>query len=257
MSINLDESSKSELVKKLEGVGLSEKEARVYIALLPYRDIGSSKLIRATGLHGQFVYDALEKLEEMGLAKHVIQNGRKKFSANTPTRILSLIEEKKLSAQAIVRELQNRFVGEHEQDFEVFQGENAFAAHELETIRAAPEGSTLDVIGGPDMPYMKIIDTEANEYERIRQERGIVIRYLGASSQTQELAARKKVTPLFEYRILPGHSVGRVNTDIWHDQIHLNIFGEPILSFTLTSKVIAHGYRQFFETLWDLSSKRD
>jgi hypothetical protein len=255
MSINIDDSSKDGLVKKLVEFGLSDKGARVYIALLPFRDIGSSKLIRATGLHGQFVYDALEKLEELGLAKHVIQNGRKKFSANTPTRILSLIEEKKLSAQAIVRELQNRFVGEHEQDFEVFQGESAFAAHEFETLRSAPEGSAFDVIGGPNMPYMKIIGTEAGEYERVRKEKGITVRYIGAPSQTEELAERKKITELFEYRILPGHSVGRVNTDIWHDQIHLNIFGEPILSFTLTSKTIADGYREFFETLWNLSKK--
>src|ERR1700690_3301807 len=98
MSEILDE---RELVKKLVDSGLSEKESRVYFALLPYRDIGSSKIIRATGLHGQFVYDALERLEKLGLAKHVIQNGRKKFSANSPRRILSLVEEKKLLAQSV------------------------------------------------------------------------------------------------------------------------------------------------------------
>src|SRR3989344_9700595 len=100
MSKNTDESAVS---AKLEGLGLTEKESRVYLALLPCRDIGSSKLIRATGLHGQFVYDALGKLEEKGLARHVVQNGRKKFSANTPNRLLSLIEEKRLAANALAK----------------------------------------------------------------------------------------------------------------------------------------------------------
>ena len=140
MSKNTDE---KDSIRKLETLGLTEKESRVYLALLPYRDIGSSKLIRATGLHGQFVYDSLSKLEELGLVRHVIQNGRKKFSANTPNRLLSLIEEKRLSAQSIAKELQSRFAGAREQDFEVFQGDSAFAAHQLDLMKRSPEGSAL------------------------------------------------------------------------------------------------------------------
>src|SRR3989338_11050127 len=111
MSVIIDEKRNEPLLKKLEDFGLNNKEAQVYLALLPHRDIGSSKIIRATGLHGQFVYDALNRLEELGLAKNVVQNGRKKFSANTPSRILALLEEKKLSAQSVVRQLQERFIG--------------------------------------------------------------------------------------------------------------------------------------------------
>src|SRR5262245_8265028 len=135
MTENLDQ---KELLKSLQDFGLSEKEAAVYFALLPRRDVGSSKIVLATGLHKQFVYNALARLEEMGLAKHVIQNGRKKFSAVTPTRILSLIEEKKLAAQPMVRQLQEYFVGAHEQDFEVLQGTNAFIAHQFAMIERVP-----------------------------------------------------------------------------------------------------------------------
>src|SRR5262249_47428769 len=101
MSKIIDENKAT--IEKLIDFGLSEKEAAVYFALLPLKDVGSSKLIHATGLHGQFVYNALDRLEDMGLANHVVQNGLKKINENTPARILSLLEEKKLSAQAIVR----------------------------------------------------------------------------------------------------------------------------------------------------------
>ena len=159
MSKNIDEIQNKDLVKQLEEVGLSEKESRVYVALLPYRDIGSSKLIRMTGLHGQFVYDALARLEELGLAKHVVQNGRKKFSAGSPARIASLMEEKRLSAQSLVRQLQGRFAGAHEQDFEVYQGDSAFIAHQMELLRRAPEGSVYCVIGSETERYMATFET--------------------------------------------------------------------------------------------------
>ena len=56
--------------------------------------MGSSKIVATTKLHGQFVYNALATLEEKGLVKHSVVNGRKKFQANTPERLSQLIDEK-------------------------------------------------------------------------------------------------------------------------------------------------------------------
>jgi hypothetical protein len=93
-SENLDISSEHDLIKQLSDVGLTDKEARVYLALLSRQNVGSSKLIAATGLHGQFVYDALARLEQLGLAKHVIQNGRKKFSPNYGSKLQTLFSDR-------------------------------------------------------------------------------------------------------------------------------------------------------------------
>lgn len=256
MSKNIDESTK-DVVKRLENLGLNEKEARVYLALLPYRDIGSSKLIRATGLHGQFVYNSLERLEQLGLAKHVIQNGRKKFSANTPNRLLSLIDEKRIAAHSVARELQKKYGGEREQDIEAFQGDDAFIAHQKKLLEQMPEGGQVDVIACETERYSTTIKEYGSwpERERLRIDKKIRIRYLGSEHQRVRLKEREKEEPLLSYRILPGLYTGLVNTDIWHDNITLNIFGDPIVSLTITGKDIANGYRSFFEALWNLSSR--
>jgi len=255
MSVNIDEISDKELVKKLEHLGLNEKESRVYLALLPRQDTGSSKLIRATGLHGQFVYDALEHLEELGLAKHVVQNGRKKFSANTPKRLVSLIDEKRLAAHSIAHELQNRFQGAHEQDFEVYQGKDAFVAHEFELMETMPEGCTLDLLGGGGNTYVGIIGEEMDEFEKIRNSRGIKLRYISAAGQGDSLRKMAASRKNFEYRVFPHLQKGMIDTDIWPDRLILQFYGEPVLSFCLTSKEIANSYRQFFEALWMASIK--
>ncbi len=258
MSINLDESTKGDLVKKLEEVGLSDKEARVYIALLPYRDIGSSKLIRATGLHGQFVYDALEKLEEFGLAKHVIQNGRKKFTANPPSRILSMIEQKKLSAQSVIHQLSQRFAGAGEQEFEVYQGDNAYLAHQLDLLKNSPDGSSLDVVSGEQGKSFRNRYKEVglwDEYERVRKEKKIGVRFLGTEPMRETLEWRKQNEFRFEYRIIPNLSTGAMGFDIRPGSVTISVFGDPLLDFTVYSKPMADGYLEFFNALWNLSSK--
>lgn len=241
-------------VKELCTLGLTEKEALVYLALLPRRDTGSSKLVLATGLHKQFVYNALGKLEGLGLAKHVIQNGRKKFSANTPQRIVSLIEEKRVAAGRLAAELQKKYIGEHDQDAEIFQGDNAFVMHQMNNIERAPEGATLCVIASASERYGAILREHDlwDEFERIRKSKNIAIKYLGSESQLETLKSRMSDEKPWEYRILPGHATGLMNTDIWDDHVTFNIFGEPVLSITITGKEITDGYRQFFDTLWKL-----
>lgn len=257
MSKIIDGIDNKALVRRLGDFGLDEKEARVYIALLPYNDIGSSKLIRATGLHGQFVYDALLKLEQLGLARHVIQNGRKKFSAIGPNRLLSLVEEKRLAAQSIAKELQNRFIGAHEQDFEIYQGDEAFIAHQMELLKRAPEGSAYYVIANQTERYMATFEAYGmdREYERLRKERDISIKYLGAEEQRERLARLEKGSFKWLYRIFPGLGVGLISMEILPETVSFIVYGETILDFTLRSKDVANGYREFFDAVWNLSNK--
>lgn len=237
----------------LGDLGLSKKESKVYLALLPRDAVGSSKIIKATGLHGQFVYDALARLEELGLARHVIERGRKKFSASPPARLLSLVEEKKHIAHALVKELRPYYAGEHLQDFEVFQGEASFVAHEFEMLEQEPEGGQIDVIGGGGDRYFELLGEEVAAYERVRNGKNVLVRYIGSLEQEVQLKALATTRKSFEYRIFPGLSTGLVNTNVYSTFVTLNIFGDPVLSFTIKNKSVAAGYKQFFESLWSLS----
>jgi sugar-specific transcriptional regulator TrmB len=257
MSKNLDQEGIKKLVKRLEQFGLSEKEAQVYFALLPRRDTGSSKLVVATGLHKQFVYNALERLEELGLAKHVIERGRKKFSANPPKRLLVMAEEKKLFAQSISRELEGWYTGAHEQDFEVYQGDDAFVAHQLELLRNSPDGSFLDVILSPHDRFSATHKALGlwDEYQRIWKEKNIAVRILASEKQREWMEWRKKNEPNFDYRILPGVQNSKINTDIRLGSVTFMVNGETLLDFTLIGKEIADGYREHFEAVWALAKQ--
>ena len=242
------------LLTKLEELGLSEKESLVYLALLPLQDTGTSSLIRATGLHGQFVYAGLERLEELGLAKHVIQNGRKKFSANPPARLLSLVEKKRVAAQSVASELQSRFAGRPVQDFEVLQGQSAFVAHQFESLESMPDGGTVCVLGGGGDKYIELMGHEIDSYEKRRIAKKVQIRYLSTGGSPLYLQVMAQTRKLFDYRVLPSPAPG-VDTEILVDKIIFHLLGEPVVSFSFTNKVISDGYKKFFEVLWSVSAK--
>lgn len=243
---------KNKIMTDLERLGLSPNEAAVYVAMLELGEVGSSKIIAKTALHGQYVYQALAKLEEKGLAQHVIKNGRKKFSAKNPNVLSQLIEQQKRLADEVAEKLKAMVVLPQEQQFEVYQGVDSYVSHELDMLERAAPGATLLVIGGSGDQFIKTMGMRISEYDRLRLKKKISVRYIGSEDQSEALRKTHGIRQSFEFRLLPGLFTGLVNTNVWPDSVGFNIYGEPVSRVTILSKVIAESYMQFFETLWKM-----
>ncbi|MFA5188984.1 MAG: helix-turn-helix domain-containing protein [Patescibacteria group bacterium] len=250
----LDEKQKSKLSKNLTSLGLSEKESLVYLALIELGEVGSSKIIIHTGLHGQYVYDALNKLEEKGLIQHIIKNGRKKFIAKSPNILVNLITRQQLLAQETAKRLAELAVMPEEQKSETFAGAESYVANEFELLNNTEDNNQLLIIGGKGDHFAAEMGEGLKQYEKIRVQKKIIIRYIGSQEQKEELENLKKSRKYFEYKILPGLFTGLVNTNIWPETINFNIYGSPVTSFVVYNKKIAQGYHQFFEVLWKMAS---
>jgi sugar-specific transcriptional regulator TrmB len=250
-----DEKKEKEILENLKSLGLKDKEASVYLALLKLGEVGSSKIIKETDLHGQYVYMSLESLEEKGLVQHVIKKGRKKFTAKNPNILIKLIERQKALADKVTNQLKEIVNLPTQQQFETYQGKESFISHEFELLEKSPEKSELLIIGGTGDHFFEIMESVLGKYERIRLEKKISIRYIGSEDQQKKLAQSKSYRELFEYRILPGLFTGVVNTNIWPEAIVFNVFGKPVTAFSISNPVISVSYSQFFELLWKMGKK--
>lgn len=253
MSKIIDKNNNSEIWNNLKSLGLGEKEIMVYLALLSLGEVGSSKIVKLTTLHGQFVYNALESLEKKGLVSHIIKRGRKKFMAKNPKVLERLADYQKNVAQRVAEKLSRVMVLPAEQEYEVFQGKETYISHEFELLSQAEISSDLLIIGGSGDGFLKHMGEELKKYERLRINKKIKIRYIGSEDQLEYLKDNAKNRKLFEYRILPGLFTGMVNTNIWPNVLNFNMFGQPVTSFQIHNPVIAGSYKQFFQTLWRLA----
>jgi sugar-specific transcriptional regulator TrmB len=247
-----DENEKKQLLTNLQSLGLKEKESIVYLSLLELGEVGSAKIIKKSSLHGQYVYDSLATLEDRGLVLHLIKNGRKKFIAKNPSTLLGLIDRQKATAVAVAEKLKDVMTLPPHQHFETYQGKESYLTYEFEILKIAPVGSELLIIGGAGDDFASVMEKNLYDYEKLRLEKKISVRYIGSEDQKKELMQSKNHRDLFEYKILPGLFTGMVNTNIWPDSIGFNIFGSPVTAFSISNPVIAGSYKQFFETLWKL-----
>lgn len=87
-----------ELIEKLTNIGLTEGEAKTYIALLSIGTTTVGPIIEKSGVSASKVYQILERLMQKGLATMVVEHKNKIFTATTPTSIIEYLnnEQKKI-----------------------------------------------------------------------------------------------------------------------------------------------------------------
>jgi sugar-specific transcriptional regulator TrmB len=84
----------------LKKLNLSDKEIKIYLALLENGAASVRDLSEITGLNRGTAYDLLKGLQNVGLVDFHRQDTKQKFSASSPEKLISLLEEKE-------RELKN------------------------------------------------------------------------------------------------------------------------------------------------------
>src|SRR3989344_2521281 len=81
-------------IETLEEFGLSESEAKVYVALLETGSTLAGPVIKKTGLHRGTTYQILQRLMEKGLVSSVIKGRKRHFEPANPERLVGILREK-------------------------------------------------------------------------------------------------------------------------------------------------------------------
>ena len=241
------------LISALSDLGLNEKESRVYIALLEEGDMSAIGISKAVELHRQFVYNALSALKEKGLVLQ-ISKAPAKWRAQNPRKFIAIAEERERQAANVVEALLPLMIHRAAQEFEVTEGVKAFRSKFIETIRRVPKGSTVRMITGEWEKYFERAGEAHKDWDRIRIEKEIYFRIIGPAAMRVDMEKAKATRALTEYKVFPGLEKNLVNTVIYDDQVVMEIYGDPHITFNIKNKDVAESQKRFFEALWNQST---
>lgn len=94
-----------DILRILEGQGLSEKEANVYMALLQYEEALPSVIAKKAGVKRPTCYVVLEQLQKKGLVSHITKKGTLYFRALHPQAYVNDQQAKMRSLEKALPEL--------------------------------------------------------------------------------------------------------------------------------------------------------
>lgn len=231
--------------------GLSPKASTVYVTLLSAGVALSPKaIILKSKLHRQYVYDALSELSERSLSLRIGIGRRIKYQASSPDTILQQAEKKRLDTINGVQALMKLYDRSPAGIVEVIRGTENCIASEMEMLHKAEVGDFLDIVGGAGMNFVKLFSDKITEWEDLRSEKKISLRYIGGKN---DVAYNKTISYIKnESRVI--NNIGNiVNVCIRPKSVSFNIYEPEIVTVRVRSEEAVLSQRALFEILWNVA----
>lgn len=93
------------LANDLQNLGLSNKEAKIYLAVLELGEANIGQIALKSGVKRTTVYDVINSLKEKRLLTEMTKNKKALFSAEDPRKLEGQLDEKKETLKKILPEL--------------------------------------------------------------------------------------------------------------------------------------------------------
>jgi len=226
----------------LEKIGLSKKEAKVYLSLLKLKLAPVTKISEESGVDRTQTYDLLQNLIERGLASYVLKNNTKHFSPANPDQILHDLQEKEKEFQSILPDLKQLFAQQPEKtSVEIFRGIEGLKAVYKNLLKSEKDYLLL---GTPQI-FETILPIFSKQFLKQVEKAGIKEKIIFSS--------KEKFTKLKngEYRHLKQDIFNPTDALIYDNHVILFIWSEPYYAILMRSKEIEKTYIKYFDFLWN------
>jgi predicted transcriptional regulator len=238
----------------LQKIGLSLNESRVYEALLYLGEVNVNKISVRSKVHRRNVYDSLNKLIEKGLASETFIKGERLFKAIDPERLKERIKEQEAALDTFLPDMKKLYKAvESDAGVYFFRGVEGFKNY-LQLI--LEQKQTVHFIGAKAFWLDPRLKHYLRHFHEERKKCGIKFKHLF------DYEIKKEKPEILEivgkpYKFLPKKYSSATAVDIFGDYVVTfvgvkpgELYDEP-LQFILKSKMLADGYRKFFQFMWD------
>jgi len=242
--------------KQLTNFGLTDGEAKVYLALLKRGSSTVGPIVKESKIAYSNIYEVLERLVKKGLASFIKKEKTKYFQATEPYRLKEYLENKEKKIQEQKEELKklipslNALIKSNESktDAEIFIGAKG--------IKTAYEKLSSSLTKNDETFFFYIYEKEYSEKSdefynsmfditKKLKARGLANKEYKNSWFMQKAKNVMKVK--FVDFPLPG------NIDIVKDKIMIVSWHPEIVGFLIHSESIARHFRNYFNKIWGIA----
>lgn len=241
----------------LQAIGLSDKEAKTYLAIL---ELGASTIkpiaLRA-GLHRTSVYNFIDHLVELGLITQAEVRGRMHYKANPPEKLVEIQKERtRLLEKSLPQFLSVYNDKSAKPKISYFEGSEQIKNIGREVLKCKTEvlyfwaGPELTDITGGEAFWNKINDDRVSRHISVRLVRfeGIDALYEKSASGPENLRQTRFAPQNLEKIVEHGLAI--------YDTGKVGIFGsrEEGYGILIESAAYAKTMKMLFELMWAQSS---
>ncbi len=242
--------------KELTKLGLTDGEAKVYIALLKLQSSTVGPIVKESNIAYSNIYDVLDRLSDKGLVSYVTKNKTKYFQTTEPYQLEEYLEKKskeiknqKQKLSKIMPEL--IFLNQKTDDkldAEIFIGYKGVKTAFAKLVEGYEEGEYVFFYQNYDEAQEKQVDMFFISLLSILYKPGI--KFKGVSDHSYKNSIFLKKANYVEMRFVDFPIIG--NIDICNGKVLITTWGKVPSSFLIHSKEIAENLTNYFNFVWNM-----
>lgn len=240
-----------ELSHVVEQVGLNNKEASVYLALLELGTASVLTIARKAGLKRPTTYVVLSELEAKGLVALVPQHKKTLYAAEAPEKLYTDLRKKQELLQRFLPDLAALHNRKKEKpQVRLFHGREG-VLEVYNKIYDTGEVCFFATLGDLD----KILPGVTREVARRSAEKKLRVREILTGTK-EDLKFSKAVprSAFYQIRLVPGGKhYFLTDNAIFGDSVAFFSFTPELFAVVITSKNIAYSLRSLFEIAWPVA----
>jgi sugar-specific transcriptional regulator TrmB len=250
------------LTKQLQGLGFTEKEARVYVGLLELGEATALELSQKTSLNRATTYVTLDSLGNRNLVSKITKHKKTVFCIEHPLQILDHLEREKNNveikislAKTLMPELEmlEKVTGEIA-NVKFYEGKEGIAVIQKDLVRSKPKEwlslFNLNLV-------LKNFPVSKNDHRQIVRKKKISGRAI-AIYDSKLAVPNLPPFPDSELRYLPLAKFKlpfNADISIFNDKVVLTSLQGKLMAVVVQNKAIADGLKLLFELAWQGSEK--
>lgn len=235
----------------MEETGLSENEARVYLAALSLGPATILRIARAAEIKRTTAYSVTESLKQRGLMSVELRGFKQLFVAENPEKLESVLEARK-----------NKFkesLPEFAALYNLKSGEGVVKYYEgLESVKNLYEKLLQDIRPREDYLVMSNAtqwrELDEKWFEKFMEKRAklpINIRLLLQDSEQAQQYKKFAKNYNFAVKILPKNTILTTSLTVTPQRVVMHQLIPPVMAIVIENESIIKTHREMFDIMWD------
>lgn len=243
---------------ELKKLGLSDKEVKVYLAILELGEAAVQKISQKSKVNRATTYVVLEGLSKKGLVSEIEKEGKTLYGAQDPEFLFNLfkfqereIKEKEAEFEKVLPELKAIFnLAPQKPKVRFFEGKEGLLAIQ-EDILKEKDTEINEFYSADDISRIFSVQ-ELKEFVKRRSARKVKAKAFYTRSAGS--ISKENIPPQAEMKFMPQEQYPlHVDIIIYGDKIGLISLKPPLMGVIVENKELASALRSIFKMLWDKS----
>ena len=244
------------MINQLKSLGLSDNEAKVYMAMLELGPATVLEISAKAGVNRPTTYVQIEVLKKMGLASTQTKGKKQLFIAESPEQLEFMIDRQKTELEQKKEELKKLLpeltamlsVSDQKPQVRFFEGKEGLLKMQTELLKS----KTNEVVSFASADgILKIFPDHPRTLSSKRVQRGIRSRLI-YTNIGEPVLKRHDDNMLRETKyVSPDKFPFKSDVAIYGDNISISALEGKVVGVIITHKELADSFRALFNLLWD------